>query len=78
MSLFENVKPEEFLLFVRNFDMNLAATGTLDMGTNIQYPRTLVRGEVLFQFDLLSDYLKNTDTLNVENIIKGLQLYPHL
>ena len=32
MSLFENGKPEEFLLFVRNFNMTLAASGTLEAG----------------------------------------------
>ena len=29
MSLFDNGDPEDFLLFVRNFNMNLAGTGTL-------------------------------------------------
>ena len=29
MPLFENGKPEEFLLFVRNFNMTLPASGTL-------------------------------------------------
>ena len=28
--LFDHVKPEEFLLFVRNFQMTMAATGTLE------------------------------------------------
>ena len=32
MSLFENGEPVEFLLFVCNFNMNLAASGTLDAG----------------------------------------------
>ena len=51
MSLFDNGHPEEFLLFVRNFNTTLAATGTLDMGANIQYLCTLVCGEALRQFD---------------------------
>ena len=29
MSLYDHVKPEEFLLFMRNFNMNIAAIGTL-------------------------------------------------
>ena len=32
MSFFESVEPEEFLLFVRNFNMNLAASGMLEAG----------------------------------------------
>ena len=44
MSLFDNGKPEEFLLFVRKFNMNLAASRTLEAGTKMQYLFTLVRG----------------------------------
>ena len=47
MSLFENGDPEEFLMFVRNFNMTLAEIGTLETGSNIQYLRTLVRVEAL-------------------------------
>ena len=32
MSLFDNDEPEEFLLFVRNFNTTLAASGTLEAG----------------------------------------------
>ena len=31
VSLFDHGEPEEFTLFVRNFQINLAATGTLEM-----------------------------------------------
>ena len=54
MSLFDHGDPEEFMLFVRNFNMSLAATGMLYMDAKIQYLRTLVRGEVLRQFYFLS------------------------
>ena len=37
MSLFDHGKPEEFLLFIHNFNMTLTATGTLDMDTKIQH-----------------------------------------
>ena len=50
MALFDNGEPEEFLLFRRNFDMNLAAPGTLVTGAKIQYLFTLVHGEALRQF----------------------------
>ena len=75
MVLFDNGDTEEFLLFVRNFNVNLAASGTLATGANIQYLRTLVRGEAIPQADLLSAYLEGTNHLNVENIILGFTLY---
>ena len=79
MSLFDNGDPEEFLLFVRNFNMTLAASRILDTGANIQYLCTIVRGEALRQFDLLFSDVESTETLNIEYIIKGLALcYPPL
>ena len=76
MSLFEHGKMEEFLLFVRNFNMTLVATGTLETDMEIQYLRILVRRELLCQFDLLSANMENTESLNVDYYIKGLALYP--
>ena len=37
MALFDNGDPEEFFLFISNFNMNLEASGMLKYGTNIQY-----------------------------------------
>ena len=54
MIFFENGDPGEFLLFVHNFNMAFLASGIMDMGAKIQYLRTLVRGELLRQFDSLS------------------------
>ena len=76
MSLFENGKQEEFLLFMRNFNMNLAASGKMETGKNIKYLRTLVRGEALRQFDSLSADVKSMEKVNMRYIIKGLALYP--
>ena len=45
MSLFDNGKPEQFLLFVRNFNTNLVASRTLETGAKVQYRRMLVGGE---------------------------------
>ena len=42
MSLLDNGKPE-FFLFVRNSNMTLAASGTLEAGAKHQYLCTLVR-----------------------------------
>ena len=41
---FDNGDPEEFLFFVRDSNMTLAASGTLEMGAKIQYLCTLVCG----------------------------------
>ena len=49
-SFFDNGEPEEFLLFVRNFNMTFSASGTLEMSSKYQYLRTLVHGEALRQF----------------------------
>ena len=37
MYLFDHGKQEEFLLFIRNFNMTLTETVMLEMDTNIQY-----------------------------------------
>ena len=52
--LFDHGKPEEFLLFIWNFQMTLADTGTLKSEVKVQYLRTLFHGKALHQFDLLS------------------------
>ena len=51
--------------------MTLAATGTLEIDAKIQYLRTLIRGEALCQFDLVSADIENTETLNVDYYIRG-------
>ena len=75
MSLFGNAKLEEFLLFFRNFNMTLAASGTLEAGANFQYICTPVHGEALRRFDLLSDDVESRETLDVNYIIRGLAQY---
>ena len=72
MYLFENGKPEEFLLFVRNLNTILATSGVLEMDTKTQFLCTLVCGEALSQFDLFSADMESIETLNVEYIIKSL------
>ena len=75
MSLFEHGHPEEFLLFMQNFNMTLTSTGTLNMDSEINNLCTLVCGEVLHQFDLLYADVENTETLNVDYYIRGLSFY---
>ena len=71
-TLFNNRNLEEFLLFVHNFNMNIAASGMMGKDVKAKYLRTLVRGEVLLQFDSIYDDVEGTDPLTVENIILGL------
>ena len=54
MALFDNSKPEEFFLFIRNFQMNFEVSGTLDAGAKIKYLRMLLNGKSLCQLDTLS------------------------
>ena len=71
--LFDHGKPEQFLLFVRNFQMNLASTGTLDTEEKVQHLCVIVCGEALRQVYLLSDDVENADTsLTVDDLLKGL------
>ena len=44
MSLFDNGELKYVLLFVRNFNMTLAASGMLEAGVKYQYLSNLVRG----------------------------------
>ena len=53
--------------------MTLAAMGMLDTEVNVQYICTLVRGEALRQFELVSADAKNTETLlDVDYLLQGL------
>ena len=52
--MFDNREPEGFLLFIHNFNMTTEASETLKAGSKIQYLRTLVCGEELHEFDVLS------------------------
>ena len=59
--------------------MNLASTGTLETEEQGRYLCTIVCGEALRQFDLLSDDVENADTsLTVDDLLKGLAWYPPL
>ena len=59
-----------------NFNMSHASTGTLETGTDVQYLCTLVCGEALRHFDVLSADVENTDTsLTLHDQLKGLAWY---
>ena len=75
MSLFNNGEPEDFLLFVPNFNVTLAASGMLEVVSKFQYLGTLFRRGALRQFDLLSDDVQSIETLDVDYIIRVLAQY---
>ena len=52
--------------------MTLATSETLEAGSKIQYLCTLGRREALHQFDSLYADVESTQTLNNDDIIKGL------
>ena len=62
-------------MFVCNFNKTLEASRTMEAGAKFQYLRTLFRGEALRQFDSLYADVEGTQTLNVDDIIKGLAQY---
>ena len=75
MALIDNGKPEEFLLFVRNFKMTLEASGTLDASAKLHCIYTLLRGEALHKFDTLCDQVRSTNITNLSRILLGLGTY---
>ena len=75
MATFDNREPEEFLLFVQNFQMMLEASGGLSDSAKIQYLSTLLRGEALRQLDMLSIEVGSTITTHFNSIILGLSTY---
>ena len=65
MSLFDNGDPEEFLLFVRNFNMTIAASGAVEVNGKVQRLCKIVRREALLQFYLFSSYVEIMNPLTV-------------
>ena len=68
-------KPEEFLFFVRNFNMTLNASGTLAANAELRYLHHLLHGEALRQFDNLCDQLGSMTVAHFSQIILGLGKY---
>ena len=75
MALFDNGDPDEFLFFVRNFQMALKASVMLTASANIQYLCMLVCGEALRQLDMLSFEVVGTTSENLKLVILGLGAY---
>ena len=67
IALSDNSDPEEFLLFLRNFQMNPEALETLTNSVKIHYLRMLLRGKALQQMGTLSVEVGST-TISHSNI----------
>ena len=67
MTLHDNGDTEDFMFFVRHFNTTPAASGTLEIYAKVQYLHTLVSGELLCWFHLLSAGVEGTNPLTVKN-----------
>ena len=75
IALFENGEPEEFLLFVCNFNMTLTASQMLKTAGKVQYLLMIIGGEALRQFYPMSSDMEGTNPLTAEAITLGLGVY---
>ena len=75
MALFDNGDPEEFLLFIRNFNTTIDASEKFVASAKIQYFCMLVQGEELCQFETLSTEVGSTTSENLKSNILGLGTY---
>ena len=62
-------------MFVIKFNMTLEVLGMIKYGVKIQYLCTLVRGEALCQFNVLSAEVEGAAPLTLALIILGLGKY---
>ena len=69
ITLFDDGDPEEFLLFVQNFQITLEVLWKLSAGVKIQYICTIVRGEALHQLEMLYVEVVNTTSKHLKLII---------
>ena len=72
MAFFDNRQPGYFLLFIRNFNRTLKASGTLKYGTKVQCLRIMVRGEELHHFDTLYAEVGSDTSESLTSIVLGL------
>ena len=72
MTLFDNVNSEDFLLFIRNLQTTLEASGTVAAGAKIRYLRLMIHREALIQLDTLSTEAVSNTPEHLKSIILGL------
>ena len=72
MALFDNGKPEEFLLFVQDFKMTLKAMGKIASNEKIHCLCMILYGAALCQFDTFCYQVGITTISHLKLVILGL------
>ena len=75
MDLFDNGEPEEFLLFIQNYQITIDELVTLGTGANIQYLCILLHGEAIHQLETLSVEVESLTIEHLNRIILGFGTY---
>ena len=65
MILLKNGEPEEFLIFIRDYQKALEATGAMSAIGRIRYLCTLLRGEALRNFNNISYSIVPTPKIKI-------------
>ena len=68
MTLFDNGETDQFLLFVRNFQMTLKYSGALTDSAKLQYLCSLLMGEALCKLDTLCVEVGIMTTIHINHI----------
>ena len=75
MAIFNNVQPDEFLLFIKDFRRTLEDTGAILTSGHIHYLCSLIHREALHKLYYIDNYHRDTTATNVEAIMQGLGMY---
>ena len=75
MYFFEKSEPEDFLTFMRDFQKMIKDTGATTKIGRIRYLRTLLRGEVLHEFETILEIIKSTTKRYLTQITLELGTY---
>ena len=75
MALLKNDKLKEFFLFMYPFKNICNASGALIYNMKLKYIRNLLRGEELYQFDILGDQVGSNTLDNLNQVILALGTY---
>ena len=75
MALFNNGDQEELFFKIKNFNINIKASGTLVASVNIQCLSMLVHEEAFHKFYMFSAEVGSTTSENLKSINLGLGTY---
>ena len=68
MNLFDNCGTEGFILFQRNHQITIEASGNITVGDKIHYLHTLICGEALHKFETICRKIGNSNNTNLNTI----------